>query len=186
VKLNSADFLRGGFSAEDAVIVARTLSEEGVDLLEVSGGTYERPEMAVPTRASTAAREAHFLSFARQIRGVISCPIMLTGGVRTPSLMAEIVGDGSVDVIGLARPLALEPDLPREILEGRERPSRCDAPRGRLQVLNAAVDNAWYQAQLQRMGRGREPDRELGRIRPVLEAARRFLGARRTPSSPPS
>ena len=45
VKLNSADFQKGGFDAEDAAAVVRLLNEEAVDLVEISGGSYESPAM---------------------------------------------------------------------------------------------------------------------------------------------
>ncbi len=180
VKLNSADFLRGGFGVDESPIVARTLAEEGVDLLEVSGGTYERPEMFIPSR-STTAREAHFLEFAREIRKVASCPLMLTGGLRTPRVMADLIRDGSIDLVGLARPLCLEPDLPREILSGRLQGARRPLHLTRWQFLAAAADGAWYQQQLHRMSRGQEPLAALSTLGALYRTFRGFL--RRPPRS---
>jgi 2,4-dienoyl-CoA reductase-like NADH-dependent reductase (Old Yellow Enzyme family) len=164
VKLNSADFLRGGFSEEDAIVVARTLDEEGIDLLEISGGTYEKPAMLQAPRESTTEREAHFLVYAREIRKHVRCPLMLTGGLRTPEVMARIVREGSADVIGLARPIALEPDLPRQILDGRTEPSACHPRRGAA-LVSAALDGSFYQLQLARMGRGLEPEARTSTLR---------------------
>ncbi len=45
LKLNSSDFQQGGFSAEECLQVVRWLGEDGVDLLELSGGSYEQPSM---------------------------------------------------------------------------------------------------------------------------------------------
>lgn len=152
IKLNSADFLRGGFTVEEALVVARTLSEEGIDLLEVSGGTYERPVMVGPAGDSTAEREAHFLEYARRIRPEVRCPVMLTGGLRTPEAMRRVLDEGAADVIGLARAIAIEPDLPRQILEGRTLPS-VGRPPGRG-PLAAASETSWHQAQLHRIADG--------------------------------
>jgi 2,4-dienoyl-CoA reductase-like NADH-dependent reductase (Old Yellow Enzyme family) len=104
VKLNSADFQRGGFEVGEAKEVARALEAEGIDLLEISGGTYERPAMtgtvaaalpgkdggaAAKVKASTAAREAYFLEYAAELRTATKLPLMLTGGLRSAAAMAQ-------------------------------------------------------------------------------------------------
>ena len=92
VKLNSDDFRKGGFSHEDCLQVVAWLNDERVDLLEISGGTYEQPRLlgfegraedAMPVRASTRAREAYFLEYASAIRKVARMPLMVTGGFRS-------------------------------------------------------------------------------------------------------
>src|SRR5260370_11454528 len=99
VKLNSADFQRGGFDADDSLTVARALEKEGIDLLEISGGTYESTAMVtgMPQRESTRAREAYFLEFAEQFSQEVSVPIMLTGGFRTPQGINDALYSGAVD-----------------------------------------------------------------------------------------
>jgi 2,4-dienoyl-CoA reductase-like NADH-dependent reductase (Old Yellow Enzyme family) len=169
VKLNSADFQRGGFDVDDAKIVATALNREGIDLLEVSGGNYESPAMAgrgeLPTemRASTREREAYFLSYAKQMREVTKTPLMLTGGMRTAETMAEVIRSGAVDVVGMARPLSFEPDLPGQILSG----ARDGASVVKLSTGVKKVDDMlqvfWFQQQLHRMADGLEPDPSLGR-----------------------
>jgi hypothetical protein len=77
--------------------------------------------------------------------------------------MASVIEDGSIDIVGLARPIALEPDFPRDVLAGRTEPSRCNSPRNGGQMLAAATENAWHQQQLRRMARGDEPSVRLQR-----------------------
>jgi 2,4-dienoyl-CoA reductase-like NADH-dependent reductase (Old Yellow Enzyme family) len=98
VKLNSDDFRKGGFTHEECLQVVRWLNDERVDLLEISGGTYEqprligmagRPDDAVPVRPSTRAREAYFLDYAAAIRAVARMPLMVTGGFRSRAGMEE-------------------------------------------------------------------------------------------------
>lgn len=123
VKLNSADFQRGGFTEEESINVVQVLEQVGVDLIEISGGTYEKLAMMgqtdIPQKESTRQREAYFLEYVRKVRSSISLPIMLTGGFRSADAMAQAIEEGSVDVIGLARPLAIAPDLPIELLTNR-------------------------------------------------------------------
>ncbi|MFE4849696.1 NADH:flavin oxidoreductase/NADH oxidase family protein, partial [Streptomyces sp. NPDC056689] len=68
VKLNSADFQRGGFDADDARQVIEMLEPLGVDLVELSGGSYESPAMTGrPADNRTQAREAYFLDLAKDL-----------------------------------------------------------------------------------------------------------------------
>lgn len=130
VKLNSADFQKGGFALEESVIVAGWLQEAGVDLLEISGGSYEQPAMmdisgmeapdAPPQKASTAAREAYFVDFAKIMRASLTMPLMVTGGFRTRRAMNTALDSGGADVIGLGRPLCVDTAGSAKLLAGAE------------------------------------------------------------------
>lgn len=164
VKLNSADFQRGGFDEAESMNVVEALEAEGIDLLEVSGGTYEAAAMVgnlTEQRASTRAREAYFLSYAERVRGLVKLPLMLTGGFRTLDGMAEALESGAVDVIGLGRPLALEPDLPARLLAGEATASSARPQRVGISMLDGANEIFWYTHQLHRMARGQAPDAGL-------------------------
>jgi len=172
IKMNSADFQRGGFTEAESLDVLRALSDEGIDLLEISGGTYEAPAMATGGRESTRQREAYFLEFADKARAVTTVPLMVTGGFRSLRGMAAALQAGSLDLVGLARPLAVEPDLPLRLLAGKD-PQHpvADKLATGIKVLDRAalMEVAWYSRQLRRMGRGDDPEPE----EPALMA---FLG----------
>lgn len=113
VKLNSADFQRGGFSPEDARQVVEWLNPLGVDLIELSGGSYEAPAMMGGARDERSlAREAYFLDFARDIQAIATMPVMVTGGIRRQEVAQQVV-DSGVAMAGIATALAITPDLPR-------------------------------------------------------------------------
>ncbi len=166
VKLNSSDFQQGGFSADDCQQVARWLGEDGVDLLELSGGSYEQPSMmgvrakgeaAPPVAESTRRREAYFLDYARAMRTVAAMPIMVTGGFRSRAAMDEALHDNQLDMIGLGRPMCVDTDLPnrlfsREWTQAESYERAIDPPRAGL---------AWFCLQLLRIGDGLAPMREL-------------------------
>lgn len=160
VKLNSADFQSGGFDETESLAVAEALEAAGIDLLEISGGSYERPVMmaAVPVRESTRRREAYFLDFAEKVRARVGTPLMLTGGFRTAEGMASALGGGAVDLIGIARPLAIEPDLPGRLLAGQASVSQAEPHRTGIKRLDSLSEILWYGQQMRRMGRGLEPD----------------------------
>lgn len=178
VKLNSSDFRHGGFTEDDAEQVVRLLVEEGVDLIEISGGTYENPALFGEVEGlgtGTAAgggshKEAYFAGFARRVReSAGSVALMLTGGIRTREAMEALLADGGVDLIGLGRPLAIEPDLTARLLAGA---SGRPLPRYTLPtVAGLAGESEWYETQIARMGRGLEPDPGLR----AISAASRFV-----------
>ncbi len=121
-KLNSADFQKGGFSLEDCVQVAEWLGEDGIDLLEISGGTYEQLSLIgvepSEVRESTRKREAYFIEYAERIKAAAKVPVMVTGGFRSRSVMEKALENGEVDLVGLARPLCTQPDCSRRLIEG--------------------------------------------------------------------
>ena len=204
VKLNSSDFQKGGFSHEDSATVARWLCDEGVDLLEISGGTYE--QLAILGRfgadekrkaESTRRREAYFLEYARLIREAAKdVPLMVTGGFRTVSLMEEVVASGEVDVVGLARPFCLVPDLPAQVFKGSlselpapEKQLRLGpgvfgpaSPLRSLRTLNAQAEVAWFYRQIIALSEGGIPDLELGAWEALLAHFRTELAVARARS----
>lgn len=176
VKLNSSDFRHGGFTEDDAEQVVRMLVEEGVDLVEISGGTYENPALfgevdeLTEERGPAGHKEAYFAGFARRVRETAGrVPVMLTGGIRTRATMEQLLEDGGVDLIGLGRPLAVDPDLTGRLLAGEDgRP----LPRYTLPtVAGLAGESEWYETQIARMGRGKDPDPGLH----AATAATRFI-----------
>ncbi|OFX06178.1 MAG: NADH:flavin oxidoreductase [Alphaproteobacteria bacterium RIFCSPHIGHO2_12_FULL_63_12] len=126
VKLNSADFQKGGFSFDECLRVIDWLNEEGVDFLEISGGSYEQPKMmdiegaspAEEPRASTKAREAYFIQYAEEAARVAKMPLMVTGGFRSRAAMDAALTSGAADLIGLARPMCVDPDICAKLLSG--------------------------------------------------------------------
>jgi 2,4-dienoyl-CoA reductase-like NADH-dependent reductase (Old Yellow Enzyme family) len=120
-KLNSADFQKGGFGFDDCITVARWLAEDGLDLLEISGGTYEQASMfdldTAEVRESTRKREAYFLEYATNIRESAQIPLMITGGFRSRAVMEDAINTGEVDLIGLARPLCTQPGLSKQLMD---------------------------------------------------------------------
>ncbi len=179
LKLNSADFQKGGFDEAESMAVLEQLDTLGLDLIEVSGGTYESAKMfeeTVPTRESSKAREAFFLDYVQNARARVRTPLMLTGGLRTAVGMESAIEAG-VDVVGLARPMAVEPDLPATLLAGLSAHARPVKLATGVANLDSLIQGSWYQLQIDRMGRGLEPDPGATRARGLLGyfAARRGM-----------
>jgi len=174
IKLNSADFQKGGFTEEESVLVAKKLSEVGIDLIEISGGTYEAPEMTgrhkKNLKESTLKREAYFLEYCEKVRSQISCPILLTGGFRTAAGMEEALHSQSCDMIGLARSLALNPNFSNQILSGEKVTSEVKPLTTGFKSLDKIMplEIVWYTQQIQRMGQGLKPSAKLSPLWMIL------------------
>jgi 2,4-dienoyl-CoA reductase-like NADH-dependent reductase (Old Yellow Enzyme family) len=204
VKLNSTDFQKGGFSLEDCVQVAGWLKEAGIDLLEISGGTYEQPKLlghsgdagtfAEPGRESTRRREAYFADYARTIQAGYGGRLMVTGGFRSRAAMDEALASGAIDVIGLGRPLCVEADAPDALLSARadRLPSWEDglrlagpgwlgpaSPVKMLKALNVFGQMGWFYQQLIALSEGRDADRELSTGQALIRHFRTELGVAR-------
>ncbi|TXJ76425.1 NADH:flavin oxidoreductase/NADH oxidase family protein [Streptomyces lavendulae] len=157
VKLNSADFQRGGFDADDARQVIELLAPLGVDLVELSGGSYESPAMSGrPADARTQAREAYFLDLAKDLVTTSPLPLMLTGGI-TRRRTAERVLDSGVALVGMGTALAVTPDLPDRWRQGREADARLRPVTWSDKALAATAGMAQVRHQMRRIARGSRP-----------------------------
>lgn len=205
VKLNSADFQKGGFAFADSVQVAQWLQAAGVDLLEISGGTYEQPKLLgvagmeeeeqQAVAPSTLMREAYFVDFALAMQEKVSIPLMVTGGFRRRAAMEQALSAGGADVIGLGRPMCVVTDAPARLLAGETELPRYEAQLAMfgpsLAVLNRSNTlrtigsfgvQYWFYAQLDALGRTgiAQPQRSVfaAAIDVVLQQ-RRWIAARK-------
>lgn len=160
IKLNSADFHKGGFTEEESLDVIKALETEGIDMVEISGGTYEVPTMSgKDIRESTKQREAYFLQFAERIRTEIKVPLAVTGGFRSAVAMNKALGEGNLDLIGLARPLAVDTHYPEKLLKGEAINVNVNPIKTGIKPIDdmALMEVAWYGRQLKRISEGKQP-----------------------------
>ncbi|KAG8150131.1 NADH:flavin oxidoreductase/NADH oxidase family protein [Burkholderia catarinensis] len=168
VKLNSADFQRGGFSADDAKRVVELLNPLGVDLVELSGGSYEVPAMQGEARdGRTLAREAYFLEFARDITAVARMPLMVTGGIRRRAVAEQVV-DSGVAMVGIATALSIDPNLPRDWRAGKDSAPLLEPIRWKNKALGALANMAVVKFQLARLSEGRRTHPQVSPLRALV------------------
>lgn len=171
IKLNSADFMKDGLEPEESMQVIRELEKAGIDLVEISGRTYESPAMTgYRQKESTRKREAYFLDYAEQVRQIVNIPLVVTGGFRSGPAMLQALQTGATDMIGMARPLAVAPDFPKELLADSGHALIVRRPTTGFKYLDrmTMLDITWYERQLQLMAAGKPPREGLGAWRTAL------------------
>ena len=180
VKLNSADFQKGGFAFEDSLQVAQWLEQASVDLIEISGGTYEQPKLLgvegveeeekQHVAESTMMREAYFVDFALAMQEKVSIPLMVTGGFRRRDAMEQAIAGGGADLVGLGRPMCVMTDAPNRLLQGANELPRYEASLSmfppwlaflnRIKTLRTMATfgvQYWFYAQLDELGNKGQP-----------------------------
>ena len=185
VKLNSADFQKGGFSPDESIKVAQMLENAGVDIIEISGGTYEQPKLigveasinakrSEKRKESTIAREAYFLEYAQDIRKAVSIPLMVTGGFRTREGINDALKSNVCQIVGIGRPLCADPYCIKKMISGELEtlpsfektlslgPSILSpsSPFTLIKVINAFASMAWFYQQIKNMAKGLMPNQE--------------------------
>ena len=165
VKLNSADFQKGGFDKDDAKWVVEQLGDMSVDLVEISGGSYESPAMQGRAKdgTSTERREGYFVEFAREVSAIADMPIMVTGGIRSLDVAEDAIskqtGGIGVSVLGIARAMAFEPNLVNNWREGKT--LEVDIPRviWKNKRLGGLASMILAYVQLERLSVGKAPNK---------------------------
>jgi len=164
IKLNSADFMSGGFTEEDSMHVVKALSKAGIDLIEVSGGTYESPTMmGHKVKTSTEKREAYFIDYIEKVRHLVETPLVLTGGFRSAEGMQQALNSGATDFVGIARTTAVDPDFPNKLLADNTHKQPLRALSTGVNAIDkmAMLNITWYEQQLARMAKGKKPKANL-------------------------
>lgn len=166
IKINSADFQRGAFTEEESLEVINMLSAEGMDMIEVSGGTYEKAAMmgaGKKIKESTQKREAYFSDFIVKARARTKAPLLLTGGFRTVNVMAKAIENNELDFVGLARPFAVFPYLSKEFFEGTRTEVHIPPVKTGLKFIDKMgfLDIAYFSQQMKMMGKGNFPNPKL-------------------------
>ncbi|MBN1687196.1 MAG: NADH:flavin oxidoreductase [Spirochaetales bacterium] len=107
-RLGVDDLLPGGLTIEATSRFSVLLEEKGVDLIDISGG--------MGGYSIVDEKPGYFRTHGRAIKELVSVPVMVTGGVKTPELAEEILSSGDADIIGVGRELLKNPKWASEAL----------------------------------------------------------------------
>ena len=167
VKLNSSDFQKGGLTEEESQEVVKMLDKEKIDLLEVSGGTYERVafflmnEEQGEIKESTKRREAYFMDFAQKVRAISNLPLLITGGFRTFDFCNEILKNGELDLIGMGRPFITDREKIAGFIKGETKTLDNLVIRTGIKQFEDAAEGGYYARQLIRFSKGKQFKKNL-------------------------
>lgn len=126
VKMNSQDFLEGGLTLEDSLQVCTMLQEQGIDAIELSGGTFVSGKLNPSREGITSEeKEAYFREEAKVFKEKLNVPLILVGGNRSFQLAEWLVKEGYADYISMSRPFIREPDLIKRWASGDLRRAAC-------------------------------------------------------------
>jgi 2,4-dienoyl-CoA reductase-like NADH-dependent reductase (Old Yellow Enzyme family) len=175
IKLNSADFLQGGFDETDSLQVVQILADDGIDLVEISGGSYEKLsfiEGTVPS-ARSVQREAFFIEYAEKLRQLTDVPLMVTGGFRSARGMLDAINNNATDFIGLGRSVAVEPSFSNQLMEDDSHGIQLVRRSTGFKKLDALsmIDVQWYQQQIVRLSKGLPSDPNMSEWMVLLRMA---------------
>lgn len=158
LKLNISDFTEGGFDNQESLSVMKKMADLGIDAIEVSGGNYDNPEMF----DSSSDEEVFFIDHVKGIKDQLDTLLILTGGFRKLSTMEEALQQSYTDMIGLARPLALKPDLANRLLDGEVETIELPRLTTGLKVVDKKMGGligiSYYEQQMARIALGKQPD----------------------------
>ena len=128
IKINSDDFVAGGFQPSDMLEVAGYLTDAGIDAVELSGGTVTNPQKTHCARKVHPKRpeeEVYYRRAAQAFKVKTQIPLMLVGGIRSFETAEALISKGTADVIAFGRPLISEPGLIARWQAGQRNISAC-------------------------------------------------------------
>ena len=159
IKINSTDFKEDGLTEEDSLKTIIELANLGLDFVESSGGTYERPAMMGATSKST--NQVFFAEYSKKLKQKIEIPVVVTGGIRSINAMNTLLNDNTTDFIGIARPLTIDPNIPNKIKQGTYtivETTRVSTGVKKLdKIFGSLLGIVYYQVLMQNIAKGKEP-----------------------------
>jgi 2,4-dienoyl-CoA reductase-like NADH-dependent reductase (Old Yellow Enzyme family) len=126
IKLTASDNLDHGLTIDDAVYIAKKLSDAGIDAIEVSSGTSASGDQnPARVKINKPEKEAYNLDLAIRMKEAVTCPVMVVGGFRSYDIAEKALHNKGMDYIAMSRPLIREPDLPNRWLNGDRSTAKC-------------------------------------------------------------
>lgn len=184
LKLNSTDFKDGGFDEQESMRVLEMMQEEGVDLVEISGGSYEARAM-FDGADEPRSNEVFFLDYAEKARARVDIPLMVTGGFRTRAIMEESLRSGWLDVVGMARPFTQNPRVAADLISGVLDKAADPPPVFGLSRLKGAGAAGMSVVQMALISRGEDPTGRFAGLRALTAVLRHELaGLKRAKKRP--
>jgi 2,4-dienoyl-CoA reductase-like NADH-dependent reductase (Old Yellow Enzyme family) len=110
VRLGASDYTEGGTTIEDSKIAARAFEKAGVDIIHISGGFvgYTPPGLT---------GQGYFAPLSEAIKGVVSIPVILTGGITEIEAAEKFLAEKKADLIGVGRAILQDSNWAKRAVE---------------------------------------------------------------------
>lgn len=119
LRMSGTELVEGGLTLEDQIEFVKLLDGK-VDLFHVSSGTFHVPETNLHMFPSMFLEKGCNVYLAEAIKKVVKTPVITVGALGDPDMMEQIIAEGKADMVGLARPLIADPDLPNKLKCGHD------------------------------------------------------------------
>lgn len=114
-RLSVIDLVPDGSTRDEVLALARDVEQAGASLINSGAGWHEA---RIPTIVTSVPRGA-FVEATRQVREVVSIPVVASNRINDPELAESILAAGHADAISMARPLLADPEFVNKAAEGR-------------------------------------------------------------------
>ena len=96
LRLGACDYMAGGSTVEDSILVVREFEKVGIDFVDISGGFcgYINP---------TSHKQGYFDELSKPIKDSVSIPVILTGGIVDAETAEILLRQEKADLIGVGR-----------------------------------------------------------------------------------
>ncbi len=115
IRINGNDYIKGGWTLEEALKLAVILEDQGVDYLHVSAGVYGSTELTIP---SMYVEHGCFVHLAEAVRKAVSIPVVTVGRIKSPEFADRIIKEGKADVVSMGRSVLADPELANKAQAG--------------------------------------------------------------------
>ncbi len=118
IRISGSEVTEEGYGIEEGIEIAKALDGH-VDLIHVSAGHHERPEVFTVTHPSIFMEDSCNAVYAAEVKKYVKTPVATVGAHCNPEIMEEIIASGRADVIEMARAIMADPDLPAKARRGK-------------------------------------------------------------------
>ena len=118
-RMSGAELTKDGYGLDEGIAMAKAIDGK-VDIIHVSAGVHEDPDVFVLTHPSMFVEHGCNVYLAAEIKKHVKTPVATLGGLNDPDMMEEIIASGQADIIEIARQSICDPYFPGKAFSGRK------------------------------------------------------------------
>lgn len=113
-RISATDWIEGGWTIDDSLVLAKALQEAGVDVIDCSSGGNMH---AGATNSNLGRGPGYQVPFAARIRAEVGIPTAAVGLIRSPQFAERILQEEKADLICIGRQALFDPFWPHHAAE---------------------------------------------------------------------